>query len=70
MVIREFSVCYHLITTNAHDTGYKRLVSTLKRVRDRILNFVPGDWLQHLDYSTPERMPGGWPTLVGGGQHI
>jgi hypothetical protein len=29
-------------------------------VRDLILGFVPDEWLQRLDYSTLERVPGSY----------
>lgn len=47
---------------NTHDTGYKFLFSNPELVRDLILGFVPDEWLQRLDYSTLERVPGSYVT--------
>ncbi|MDX8378004.1 MAG: Rpn family recombination-promoting nuclease/putative transposase [Mariprofundales bacterium] len=41
-----------------HDNGYKQLFSHREMVRDLLLGFVDGDWVQELDFSTLERVNG------------
>jgi len=55
-------LCYHLRMTRVHDTGYRLLFSAPELVRDLILGFVPDEWLQSLDYSTLETVPGSYVT--------
>ncbi len=43
-----------------HDSSYKFLFSTPELVRDLILGFVPDDWLNSLDYTTLEKVPGSY----------
>jgi predicted transposase YdaD len=41
-----------------HDPGYKRIFSHRKMVEELIRGFLPGDWIERLDFSTLERMSG------------
>ena len=45
-----------------HDSSYKFLFSNPELVRDLIMGFIPDDWLQSLDYSTLEKVPGSYIT--------
>ena len=45
-----------------HDSSYKFLFSNPEMVRDLIIGFIPDDWLQSLDYSTLEKVPGHYVT--------
>lgn len=44
------------------DACYKLLFSHPEPVRDLVLGFVPDSWLESLDYSTLERVPGSYVT--------
>lgn len=39
-----------------HDPGYKRLFSEPEMVRDLLLGFVPGEWVQRLELSSLEKV--------------
>jgi len=41
-----------------HDPGYKRIFSHRTMVEELIRGFLPGDWIERLDFSTLERMSG------------
>ena len=43
-----------------HDSSYKFLFSNPELVRDLIMGFIPDEWLQSLDYSTLEKVPGSY----------
>lgn len=42
------------------DSIYKFLFSNPELVRDLIMGFIPDEWLQSLDYSTLEKVPGSY----------
>ncbi|MCG5259163.1 hypothetical protein EM868_02910 [Cupriavidus gilardii] len=46
----------------SHDACYKTLFSTPEVVRDLLRDFVPGDWVQSLDFDTLERSAGSYVT--------
>ena len=43
-----------------HDSSYKFLFSNPELVRDLIMGFISDEWLQSLDYSTLEKVPGSY----------
>ncbi|MCE7508463.1 Rpn family recombination-promoting nuclease/putative transposase [Alloalcanivorax xenomutans] len=43
-----------------HDTGYKLLFSHAAMVRDLLEGFMPGDWIQRLDWHSLEKMNGSY----------
>ncbi|MBK9442490.1 MAG: Rpn family recombination-promoting nuclease/putative transposase [Comamonadaceae bacterium] len=43
-----------------HDTGYKLLFSHPEMVRDLLIGYLPGDWLQEADFSTLKRVNGSY----------
>ena len=45
-----------------HDNGYKRLFSHPEMVADLLRGFVREDWVRDLDFSTLERVSGGYVT--------
>lgn len=45
-----------------HDHGYRLLFSHPEMVRDLLLGFVPGEWVQELDFSSLEKMNGSYVT--------
>ncbi len=49
------------------DTAYKQLFAHPEMVRDLLLGFVPGTWVQQLDLATFERVSGSY--VGDGGQH-
>ena len=46
--------------TTEYDASYKMLFSAPEMVRDLVMGFIPDDWLQGLDYSTLEKLPGSY----------
>jgi predicted transposase YdaD len=44
----------------SHDSGYKLLYSHLPMVRDLLRGFVPGAWIEELDFSTLEKCSGSY----------
>ena len=46
----------------AHDSGYKLLYAHTAMVRDLLRGFVPGEWVQALDFATLERCSGSYVT--------
>ncbi|HEX7987822.1 MAG TPA: Rpn family recombination-promoting nuclease/putative transposase [Duganella sp.] len=52
---------------NEDDTAYKQLFAHPEMVRDLLLGFVPGTWVQQLDLATFERVSGSY--VGDGGQH-
>lgn len=45
-----------------HDASYKQLFSYPEVVRDLVLGFIPDPWLQGLDFSTLQKVPGSFVT--------
>ena len=45
-----------------HDSGYKLLYAHSAMVRDLLRGFVPGEWVQALDFATLERCSGSYVT--------
>lgn len=43
-----------------HDTGYKLLFSHAELVEDLLRGFIREDWVKHLDFSTLEKVSGGY----------
>jgi len=43
-----------------HDTGYKLLFSHPEMIRDLLLGYVPGEWVQDADFSTLEHINGSY----------
>ncbi len=41
---------------NAHDSAYKKLFSNPEMVHQLFLSFVNEEWVQHIDYSSLERI--------------
>ena len=44
----------------SHDSGYKLLYGHEALVRDLVLGFIPGDWVNGLDLATLERCSGSY----------
>ena len=57
------------MTTHDHDTGYKLLFSHPEMVRDLLLGFVPGEWVQQLDFATLERVNASYVSEEGKTRH-
>ena len=45
-----------MVTSNSHDTGYKLLFSHPEMVRDLLLQYVPGPWVEQADFTSLERV--------------
>ncbi|MFA5495371.1 MAG: Rpn family recombination-promoting nuclease/putative transposase [Porticoccaceae bacterium] len=43
-----------------HDTGYKLLFSHPEMIRDLLLGYVPGEWIQDADFATLEHINGSY----------
>jgi len=40
------------MSSDTHDSGYKLLYSHGAMVRDLLTGFVPGEWIEELDFSS------------------
>ena len=43
-----------------HDSGYKLLFAHPEMVRDLLLGYMPGEWLNQADFNTLERVNGSY----------
>jgi hypothetical protein len=48
------------MSPDTHDSGYKLLYSHGAMVRDLLTGFVPGDWIDELDFSSLEKCSGSY----------